>query len=109
MMLRLGINYRKKKKKLLKTVTWRLNNTFLNNKQDTEEIKKELENIPRNKWRQKHDDPKPLGCNKSSSKTDIYSKTILPQETRITSNRQPTFTFKTTRKNKNKNKKIQSL
>ena len=79
---------------------------FLNNKQDTEEIKRELENIPRNKWQQKHNDPKPLGCSKSSSKRDIYSKTILPQETRKTLNRQPTFTFKTTGKqNKTNNKK----
>ena len=49
MMLRLGINYGGGGGNLLKTVTWRLNNMFLNNKQDTEEIKRELENIPRNK------------------------------------------------------------
>ena len=32
-----------------------------------------------------------MGCSKSSSKREIYSNTILPQETRKTSNRQPNF------------------
>ena len=41
---------------------------------------------------------KPLGSSKSSSKREIYSNTILPQETRKTSNRQPHFTPKTTGK-----------
>ena len=35
---------------------------------------------------------------KSSSKREVYSNTILPQETRETSNRQPNFTPKTIRK-----------
>ena len=39
-----------------------------------------------------------MGCRKSSSKREIYSNTILPQETRKTSNRQPNFTPKTTGK-----------
>lgn len=30
----------------------------------------------------KHDDPKPLGCSKSSSKKEVYSSTCLPQKTR---------------------------
>ena len=33
-----------------------------------------------------------MGCSKSSSKREVYSNTILPQETRKTSNRQPNFT-----------------
>ena len=37
-------------------------------------------------------------CRKSSSKREVYSNTILPQETRKTSNRQPNFTPKTTGK-----------
>ena len=41
---------------------------------------------------------KPMGCSKSSSKRDVYNNTILPQETRKTSNRQPNFTPKTTGK-----------
>ena len=36
-----NINY-KKKKSVRKTNTWRLNNTFLNNKQVSEEIKREM-------------------------------------------------------------------
>ena len=49
---------------------------------------------------------KPIGCSKSSSKTEIYSNTILPQETRKTSNRQPNTTFKTTGKRRTKIPKI---
>ena len=41
-MLRLDINYKKKKKTLRNTNTWRSNNTFLNNQQVTEEIKREI-------------------------------------------------------------------
>ena len=48
----------------------------------------------------KHDNSKPMGCNKSSSKREVYTNTILPQETRKTVNRQPNFTTKTTRKRK---------
>ena len=32
-----------------------------------------------------------MGCSKSSSKREVYSSTILPQETRKTLNRQPNF------------------
>ena len=39
-----------------------------------------------------------MGCSESSSKREFYSDTILPQETRKTSNRQPNFTPKTTGK-----------
>ena len=45
---------------------------------------------------------KPMGCSKSSYKREVYSNTILPQETRKTSNRQPHFTPKTTGKRKTK-------
>ena len=38
-----------------------------------------------------------MGCIKSSSKRDVYSNTILDQETRDTSNKQPNFTPKATR------------
>ena len=56
-MLRLDINY--KKKTVRNTNTWRLNNTFLNNQQVTEEIKREIkkfletndnENTTQNLW-----------------------------------------------------------
>ena len=47
-----------------------------------------------------------MGCNKSSSKREVYSNTILPQETRKISNRQPKFTPKATGKRKGKKKKL---
>ena len=50
----------------------------------------------------KHDNSKPIGCRTSSSKGEVYSNTILPQETRITSNGQPNFTPKTTGKKRTK-------
>ena len=45
--MRLGVNYKRKKKR--NRYTWRLNNTFLNNEQVTEEIKREIKKISRNK------------------------------------------------------------
>ena len=45
--MRLGINY--KKKTVRNTNTWRLNNTFLNNQQITEEIKREINKFPETK------------------------------------------------------------
>ena len=56
--MRLDINY-KKKKTVRNTNTWRLNNTFPNNQQGTEEIKRETkkfletndnENTTQNLW-----------------------------------------------------------
>ena len=41
--MRLDINY--KKKSVKNTNTWRLNNTFLNNKQVIKEIKREIKKI----------------------------------------------------------------
>ena len=46
----------------------------------------------------KHDNSKPVGCSKSSSKKEVYSCALLPQETRKTPNWQPNFTPKTTGK-----------
>ena len=40
--MRLNINYKRKKKTVRNTTTLRLNSTFLNNQQDTEEIKREI-------------------------------------------------------------------
>ena len=47
-----------------------------------------------------------MGCNKSSSKREVYSNTILPQETRKILNRPPNFTPKTTGKRRTKQPKI---
>ena len=38
--------------------------------------------IPKNKWQLKHNNLKPMGCSKNSFKREVYSNTILPQETR---------------------------
>ena len=43
--MRLDINYKKKKKTVRSTNTWRLNNMFLNNQKCPEEIKREIKNI----------------------------------------------------------------
>ena len=40
--MRLDVNTKKKKKNARNTNTWRLNNTYLNNQQVTEEIKREI-------------------------------------------------------------------
>ena len=45
---------------------------------------------------------KPMGCSKSSSKRDVYSNTILPEETRKASNRQANYMPKTTGKRRTK-------
>ena len=37
-----------------------------------------------------------MGCSRGGSKRDVYRNTILPQETRKTSNRQPNFAPQTT-------------
>ena len=46
-----------------------------------------------------------MGSNKISPKREVYSNTILPQETRKTLNRQPNFTSKTTGKRRTKRPK----
>ena len=45
-------------------------------------LKRKLKKKPRDKQKRKHNDPKALRCNKSSSKRKVYVNTILPQETR---------------------------
>ena len=45
-------------------------------------------------------------CSKSSSKREVYRNTILPQDTRKTSTRQPNFTPKTTGKKEQNPPKI---
>ena len=46
-----------------------------------------------------------MGCGKSSSKTEVSSNTILPQETRNISNKQPNLTPKAIRERRTKKKK----
>ena len=56
--------------------------------------------IPRSKWQQRYNTPKPMGCSKSSSKKEVFSNTSLPQEIRKSSNKQPNFTSKAARERK---------
>ena len=95
--MRLDINY--KKKTVKNTNTWRLNNTFLNNQQVTEEIKREIKTSLETNDSEKNDNSKPMGC---SPKREVDSNTILSQETRKTLNRQPNFTPKATGKRRTK-------
>ena len=50
---------------------------------------------------------KTYGMQQSSSKREVYSNTILPQETRKTLNRQANFTPKTTGKDEQRKKNQQ--
>ena len=47
-----------------------------------------------------------MGCSKNSPKREVYSNTILPQETRKTQNKQHNFTPKTTEKEERKTPKL---
>ena len=91
-------------KSVRNTNTWRVNNTFLNNQQLTEEIKKFLETTDnenmttQNLW----------DAVKAVLKSKVYSNTFLPQETRKTLNRQPNFTRKTTGKEQQQQQKHQN-
>ena len=66
---------------------------FLNNQLVTEEIKREIK-----KFLETNDNENMTTQNIWDAVKAVYSKTILPQETRKTSNRQPNFTPKTTGK-----------
>ena len=60
---------------------------LLNNQQITEEIKKGNQNMHRNEWKWKHNNPKPMRFSKSSVKEKVHNSTSLPQETREKSNK----------------------
>ena len=47
-----------------------------------------------------------MGCSKSSSKREVYSNTILPQEIRNISNKQPNLTPKAIRERRTKKTKV---
>ena len=59
-----------------------------------------------NKKQRKHDDPKSMGCSKSSSKREVYSNTILPQETRKISNKNLTLHLKELEKEEQTKSKV---
>ena len=102
--MRLDINYRKKTVKQYKHMEAKQYAT----KQPRDHWRNQRGNkkITRNKWQWKHNEPKPMGCSKSSSKREVYSNTILPQETRNISNKQPNLTTKVIRERRTK--KLQS-
>ena len=70
---------------------------LLNNQWITEEIKEEIKNIPKDKWKRKHGNQKLMECSKKSSKGEVYSNKILSQETRKISNKQFILKTKATR------------
>ena len=82
-------------------MTWRLNNTFLNNKQVTEEIKGKIL-----KYLETTDNENMMTQNLWTAA--VYSNRILPQERRKTPHRQPNLTHKVTGKRWEKKKKKQS-
>ena len=47
-----------------------------------------------------------MGCSKNCSKWEVYSNTSLPQEARKSSNKQPNFTSKATRKKNRQDLKL---
>ena len=99
--MRLDINYRKVSVK--NTNIWRLNNTLFNNQEVSEEIKEEIRKYLETKDSENTTPQKncfcciPMGCSKSSSKREVYSNTILPQETGNISNKKPNITPKAIR------------
>ena len=56
--------------------------------------------------KEEHDDPKPMGWSKSSSKREVYSNKILPQETRNISNKHLTLHLKQLEKEEQKDPKV---
>ena len=82
----------------------RLNSTFLNNQQVTEEIKREIKQFLETNNNEKTTTQN-MECSKRSPKREVYSNTILPQETRKTLNGQPNVTPKTGKGTNQKKKK----
>ena len=44
---------------------------------------KENQKISKHKWQWKHGNSKPIGCSKSNSKREVYTSTILSEETSL--------------------------
>ena len=84
--MRLEIN--NKNKKVHKTQTYGGNIIYYQTANGT--VKRSKKNILKY-WRhkRKHNVPNSMGHSKSNSKREVYSNSILPQETRKSSNKQP--------------------
>ena len=92
----------KGKKSVKNTNTCRLNNTLLNNQEITEESKEEIK-----KYLDTKDNGNTMTQNlwdvtKAVLKREVYSKTILPQETRKISSKQSNLTPKGIRERRTK-------
>ena len=98
--MRLDINY--KKKTVKNTNTWRLNNMLLNNQDVTEEIKEEIKQYLETNDNENMTSQNLWECSKTSSKREVYSNTIIPEETRKISNKQPNLTLKAIRERRKK-------
>ena len=96
--VRLDINY---KKEIVRNKNTRRLNTFLNNQQVTEEIKRAIKKFLETNDNENMTTQNPWDA-ASSPKSEVYSNTITPQETRKTLNRQPNFTPKTAGKRRTK-------
>ena len=75
--MRLDINY--KKKSIRNTNTWRLNNTFLNNQQVTEEIKREIKKFLGTNDNENTTTQNLWDAAKAVLRRKAYSNTILPK------------------------------
>ena len=95
--MRLDINY--KKNIVRNTNTWRLNNTFLNNQQVTEEIKREIK-----KFLETNDNKNMTTQNLWDAvlRGKFIAKKSYLKKKRKASNRQPNFTPNTTGKRRTK-------
>ena len=60
---------------------------LLNNQKNHRGNKKINQNMHRNEWKLKHNNPKPMGFRKSHAKGKVHSNTSLTQETREKSNK----------------------
>ena len=81
-----------KKKKCKNTNTWRNQTGHWRNQRGNLKI-------PKNKWQWINDNPKPMWCNESNAKREVYTNTrSLPQAMKRTSNKQPNLTPKEPRK-----------
>ena len=86
--------------------TWTLNNMFLNNEQFTEEIKREIKKIPETNSNENMTTQNLWDASESSSKREVYSNTILPQNQEQHRIDNLTLHLKQLKKEEEKNPKI---